>query len=303
VLDRVSIFNDPVIVELLKTKVIPVAVDAWYMNRRRDGEGEFYRKVVSQDPSRTDFTNQSTQGRYAFTPDGRLIGFNNNRSVDRIQRLLKKAIEQYPAGGSTPAESTLIDAAHKAGGLDRTLQEGTVVVAVSAKVLSPPDESANKDAKMFQESLGEDHLWIRKDEAESLARAELPDSLKRRIALYHLNDFTRGEPNLWRGDEAKKVEMSLRDGKLTGIVHLETADGRRGYEAELLGFVEARDGRLTRFDVVANGQFWGAGTYTNTAGTPKGKFPLAVSFRLAEGTTEADKVPPQAARDLSGYLR
>jgi hypothetical protein len=301
VLDRVSIFSDAQIVEILKTKVVPVAVDAWYMNRRQDGEGEFYRKVVSQDPSRTDFTNSSTQGRYAFTPEGKLIGFNNNRSVERIQNLLKKALEKYPPG-EAPTEGAVIDTARKPS-LDRTLKDGTIVVNVYAKVLGGQDESDNKTAKMFQASLGEDHLWIRKDEAEALVRGELPESLKRRLALYHLNDFTRGEPNLWRANQLKKLEMTLKDGKLTGIVQLETSDGKRGYETDLLGYVEAKEGKLSRFDLVSKGLFWGAGTYTNTAGTPKGKFPLAVAFRLSEGKSDADKVPPQAARDLNEYLR
>jgi hypothetical protein len=300
VLDRVSIFSDPQIVEVLKTRVIPVAVDAWYMNRKQDGEGEFYRKVVSQDSSRTDF-NSSTQGRYAFTPEGQLIGFNNNRSVERIQNLLKKALEKYPPG-ATPAEAALIDPLRKAS-LDRTIKEGTVVVNVYAKVLGGQDETENKTAKMFQASLGEDHLWIRKDEADALARGELAESLKRRLALYHLNDFTRGEPNMWRANQVKKLEMTLKDGKLSGAVQLETADGKRGYETDLLGFIEAKDGRLSRFDLVSKGLFWGAGSYTNTAGTPKGKFPLGVAFRIADGKNEADKVPPQAARDLNEYLR
>jgi hypothetical protein len=296
----VSIFSDPQIVEVLKTRVIPVAVDAWYMNRKQDGEGEFYRKVVSQDSSRTDF-NSSTQGRYAFTPEGQLIGFNNNRSVERIQNLLKKAVENYPPG-ATPAEAALIDPLRKPS-LDRTIKEGTVVVNVYAKVLGGQDETENKTAKMFQASLGEDHLWIRKDEADALARGELAESLKRRLALYHLNDFTRGEPNMWRANQVKKLEMTLKDGKLSGAVQLETADGKRGYETDLLGFIEAKDGRLSRFDLVSKGLFWGAGSYTNTAGTPKGKFPLGVAFRIADGKNEADKVPPQAARDLNEYLR
>lgn len=301
-LDRVSIFSDPQIVELLKTRVVPVAVDAWYMNRRQDGEGEFYRKVVSQDGGRRDF-NSSTQGRYAFTPEGQLIGFNNNRSVERVVGLLKKALEKVPPTGAAPAEAPAIDTTKKHAGLDRTLKDGTVVLNVYGKVLSAPDEAAGKWAKMFQESLGEDHLWIRKDEAAALVRGELPESVRRRITLYHLNDFTRGEPNLWRDGEVKKLEMSLQDGRLTGAVHLETADGKRGYEADLLGFIESKDGALSRFDLVAKGEFWGAGRYTNTAGTPKGRFPLALSFKLADLKSDADKVPPQAARDLGQYLR
>lgn len=296
-LDRVSIFSDPSIVDLLRTKFVPLAVDAWYLNRREDEEGVFYRKVVTQEASRKDM-NQSTQGRYAFSADGTLFGFNNNRSVERIQQLLRKALDKYQ-----PADAAPLEATKKQPAFDRTIKEGTVVANVYAKVLGGQEESANKLTQIFQASIGEDRLWIRKDEAEALSRGELPDGLKRRIARFHLNDFTRGEPSMWEPGEIRKLEMTLKDGRFEGSVHLETANGKRGFEADLLGVVEAKDGKLVRFDVVAKGQFWGAGRYTNTAGTPKGKFPLAVSFSLADLTLEASKVPPQGSRDINGYLK
>jgi hypothetical protein len=54
--------------------------------------------------------------------------------------------------------------------------------------------------------------------------------------------------------------------------------------------------------MVALGDFWGEGRYTRRA--PSGKFPLAISFTLADGTDIADPLPPQAARGwLRGYIR
>ena len=296
-LDRASIFSDPGIIELLKTKFVPLAADAWYFNRRQDPEGELYRKVVTQEQSRRDM-NHSTQGRYAFDADGTLLGFNNNRSVERVVSLLKKALEKHH-----DVEAPALDAGPKQPAYDRTVKPGTLVANVYAKVLGGQEESANEVTKMFQASIGEDHLWIRKDEADVLVKGEVPASLKRRIGLYHLNDFTRGEPNMWREPDLKSFELSLKDGKLGGSIHLETADGKRGYEAVLLGFVESKDGALTRFDVVAKGDFWGASNYTNTRGTPKGKFPFAIAIKLASGSLEADKVPPQGSRDLREYLK
>jgi hypothetical protein len=150
---------------------------------------------------------------------------------------------------------------------------------------------------MFQDALARDHLWIRKDEAAALARGELPESVMRRIARFHLIDNTRGEPPMWAAKEIRKLEMSLSGGKLVARVHLETDSGDRGYEADLLGFVGPG-----RFDVVAKGLFWGEGTYTGRA--PKGKFPLAVAFTLAAGAKEANKVAPQGTKgDLDGYLK
>jgi hypothetical protein len=66
-------------------------------------------------------------------------------------------------------------------------------------------------------------------------------------------------PTGWSETEITKVDLKLQDGRLTGSVHLETKDGGRGYEAEVLGFLEAKDGKVTRFDVVVCGQFWGQG--------------------------------------------
>jgi hypothetical protein len=155
---------------------------------------------------------------------------------------------------------------------------------------------------MFQTSTGRDPLWIRKAEHDALVKGELPESLKVRLVRCHLEDTTRGKANFWHFQDLKKVDLRLENGRLIGEVHLETADGTRGFLASLLGFVEAREGKLTRFDLVAKGVYWGEGTYTR--GAPKGKFPFAVAFSLASGTEEADRIPPQCARGwLEGYYR
>ena len=83
---------------------------------------------------------------------------------------------------------------------------------------------------------------------------------------------------------------------------METKSGERGYKADLLGFLEAKDGKVTRFDLLAKGDFWGEGNFTK--GAPKGRYPFAVAFSLAEIQWGASKVPPQGARgNLKGYLK
>jgi hypothetical protein len=156
-------------------------------------------------------------------------------------------------------------------------------------------------SRIHAESLGRDHLWVRRDEADALARGQLPESLQRRIARFHLIDNTRGEPPFWRPDEIRTLDLRLQGGKLTGSVHLETATGDRGYRADVLGFIEARQGKVARFDLVTRGDYWGEGQFTG--GAPKGKFPFAVAFRLTEVTCEADRALPGAARNsLQRYL-
>ena len=67
-------------------------------------------------------------------------------------------------------------------------------------------------------------------------------------------------------------------------------------------FRMTKGGKVTRLDVVAKGEFWGEGTYTRRA--PKGRFPLAIAFTLADGKDAADTIPPQGSRGwVQGYIR
>lgn len=210
--------------------------------------------------------------------------------------MLAGALKKYDPAAAAQAESGTKD--------KRFVYEapaGGAVIEVTAKVLGGYDPAKGTTA-IYQNALGNDHLWLRKDEAEALVRGELPQSVKLRLVRFHLIDNTRGEPPFWREDEIKRLDMALKDGRLSGTVHLETKKGDRGYDAALLGSVETKDGKLTRFDAVARGQFWGEGTYSRNA--PNGKFPFAVAFRLAEPTETVRKVPPGGARgNLAAYLR
>jgi hypothetical protein len=179
--------------------------------------------------------------------------------------------------------------------------EGGLVLDVTAKVLGGYDPDDPK-TKRFRESLGRDHLWLRKDEAEALAKGTLPASVKDRLVRYHLIDNTRGEPPMWRVDEIKKLDLTLKDGTLAGNIHLETKSGDRGYQAAIHGVVETKDGKVTRLDVLTKGDFWGEGNFSR--GAPKGRFPFAVAFSIADADCATSKVPPQAARgNVKAYLK
>jgi hypothetical protein len=294
VLDRASTFADPEIVKLLQTRFVPVAIDQFYQRQQKDAEGDFYRKLVAQGPWKD--VAGTTQGLYIATAEGKLLGFNNNRGPERIRGLLKQSLLDYQPGEPTPIERGPVDPR-----FDRTLPRGGLVVRVNAKVLGGYEPTDDPWRRIFQSALSRDNLWIRKDEHEALVRGELLESLKRRIARFHLIDNTRGEPPNWEVSDIRKLDLRLVDGKLTGSVELATQAGDRGYVADLLGFVETRDGRVVRLDMVAKGWYWGEGPFT--AGAPKGRFPLAVAFSLASGEEEADRVPPQGSKGwLADYM-
>jgi hypothetical protein len=177
-----------------------------------------------------------------------------------------------------------------------------IASTIADRVQKERHRKAKTTSAIYENSLGNDHLWIRKDEAEQLAKGILPKSVQVRLVRFHLVDNTRGEPLFWKQEEIKYLEMALAKGQLAGAVRLETKAGDRGFHARLRGVVEVKGDKVTRLDLVAKGEFWGEGPYTR--GAPKGKFPFAVAFRLSDGKGNERRIPPGGARgNWKEYVR
>ncbi len=286
--------------ELLRTKFIPVAIDQAYERRQKDAEGEFYRSIASQGP-RKNFQG-TTQGFYVATPAGELLLYNNNRDPEKVLRLTKKASVTFAASKSAKRATKPIASGKVDVRYNPVPPEGGLVVRVRAKVLGGYVATSDRWRKAMQTALSRDNLWITQKEHAALVAGELPKKLMRRLTRFHLVDNTRGEPPMWQDKEVRKIAFE-RDGKrIRGSVLLRTEDGKRGYGASMLGFVEVEKDVVTRFDLVVNGEFWGEGRYTRNA--PAGRFPFAVSLTLADGSDVADAIPPQASRGwVEGYFR
>lgn len=277
-----SVFGDPEFVKKVKEAVVCVAVNQHYHRRRKDLEYDLFAKLVEQTGEKVSGYNQ---GLYFFTPSAELLSFSNTVSGEHAWKLLRQALKKFEPPNSLPK---LLKSHEDAGPL-WTMPDGSQLVLVSSKVLGGYEKSENKNRQIHQESLGRDHMWLSSEDISALARGVLPDSLRKRMPAL-LNDNTRGEPGRWRQSEIKRFDVNLKDGRLSGNVHFETASGDRGYKAALLGYVTAKNGVLTRFDIVASGNYWGEGRYTRNG--PKGTFPFAVAFRLSDGTEPYDTPPP-----------
>ena len=294
-IDRESTFADPVIVKLLQTRFIPVAIDQAYQRRQKDNEGKFYQKIANQGPRKVG--RGTTQGLYTADASGKLLAFTNNRGSQRVQRMIQTALAKY-----RPVKVAAITKGTPDARYNPKLPKGGLVVRVTSKVLGGYEEPENEYRRIFQTSLGRDNLWISANEHTALGKGQLPQSLLKRLARFHLVDNTRGEPPMWRENEIQKLEGKITNGQLRATVQLKTAKGDRGYDAQLFGNVETKNGKVTRLNVVAKGEFWGEGAYTRNA--PKGRFPLAIAFTLADGKDAADTIPPQGSRGwLPGYIR
>ena len=299
-LDRESTFADPEIVRMLKTSFIPVAIDQAYQRRQNDTEGDFYRKIASQGP-RSNF-NGTTQGFYIATASGKLLIYNNNRDPERVRRLMTEKLAQFRKLETSDRQGKSIEPKKVDQRFNPTPPEGGLVIRVRAKVLDGYEPTTDKWQRIFQTAMSRDNLWVSKAEHQALVRGEFADSLQQRIAQFHLVDNTRGEPPFWDEKEVRKVHFTSTAGRLNGEAHLETSNHKRGYEAAINGIVEVKDKQVVRFDAVVLGEFWGSGPYTGNP--PKGRFPLAISFTLADGSDVADQIPPQASRGwVRGYIR
>src|SRR5690606_5679187 len=144
-------------------------------------------------------------------------------------------------------------------------------------------------------------MWVTDEEAQALAKGEIPLTVQVRIARFHLVDNTRGEPRFWGRGDVRNVDMKLEGDALIGKVHLEAGNGERGYTADVRGVVKVEDGKLKAFDVVALGDYWGRAAVTDRAEADK--YPLAVTFRVSDLKCEASRVAPGACRGgTGGYL-
>lgn len=299
-LDRASTFADPDIVKMLQDEFVAVAIDQAYQRRQQDAEGEFYRQIVRQSP-RNNFEN-TTQGFYVATATGELLLFNNNRDPQKLRDLLRRKLAEFKRSAAASATVGALEADKLDARFNPRPPEGGLVVRVRAKVLDGYEPTEDAFKSIFQTALSRDNLWISKAEHEAMVRGSIPDALQKRIAQFHLVDNTRGEPPMWTPEEIRHLEMQLRGDQLRGSVRLATADGKRGFDAEMYGEIQVEGTTVRRWDLIVRGEFWGEGPFTR--GAPAGRFPLAIAFSLADGSDTADAIPPQASRGwLQGYLR
>jgi hypothetical protein len=308
VLDRASSFAREDVIAMLRDDFVPVALDVWYEERRQDEVGGFYRRIVAARPGME--PGRTTQGFYIVRPDGSPVRGWNNRDPDKLLRFLREA--RNATGRAEPGGAAEAGPKDPPAPLDRRFArrppEGGAVVEVFARITAAdwPDAARGWIDEALRGATARDHLWLTADEIRTLAAAELPPTLARRIARFHLVDNTRGEPPMWRSEELRDCDLELRrdaDGLLVlgGRVRLASSDGERSCAALVRAEIEVEGEALTRFDLVARCAYRGEGTYTR--GAPPGTFTLVVAARLAAGGEAAGAVPPQGARDLGDYLR
>jgi len=282
------VLNNADIVKLLRTRFVAMAIDNVQHLNMTAAEKEFLGDRGLK---------FCTQGMSVFTAGGKVLGMGGGFEPDDVKRLLVKALEDY-----RPEEPPVMvpPRDEKDPALRKPPADG-LVLYVTWKVLGGYDRSQSplklneRYDKHIQDSVGVDRLWVRKDEAEALAAGTFPESLRKRI-LWHVSYTMAGG----KGGKLKTFDLALRDGRLTGSFQTDADD-----PGHLMGFVETRDSKVTKFDLVVKGLGGWAEDCGFSAGlrmVPKGKkAPVALLFSLADPQDDLARVPPHRANH-NGYL-
>ncbi|MFO0843327.1 MAG: hypothetical protein U0797_13170 [Gemmataceae bacterium] len=325
---RALAFADAELIKLASKTFVPVAGDDWYQRRRQDDEGEFFRKVADQGP-RKGAGGGTRQGIYCLTASGKLLAYKNALDASVMLDTLRQALRRWnalPAAERKPAALELPGPGNVDRDFARTPPEGGLILKCYTRILDRDDKGRyTRGTCKFSggDRAARDHVWLTKSEWQSLLPTEpragerfaTPAGIARRLLRFHLADNTRGEPDFWAPEDVRQSDLTwtvreVSDGAvelgLTGTALLATAadpkSAPRGYDVALAGRLRYDRAKkaITQLDIVAVGEHWGEGTYTK--GARPGRTPLGVSFELCPGTEPADRVTPQAAREVGAYL-
>ncbi|MGH7172567.1 MAG: hypothetical protein ACRELF_09680 [Gemmataceae bacterium] len=272
---------------------------------------------------------QTRQGIYCLTASGKLLAFKNSQEADAVREMLEQGLAAWnrlPERERRPGAVKVPNLGKIDRAFTRTPPPGGLILNVFTRILD-----RKRDGQYVRGSCsisggelpGRDHLWLKRSEWQSLIPPmvkkgdsfDMPSAVADRLLRYHLVDNTRGEPPFWASKDIRKKhlrwtvllaeeeDVRLR---LEGSVLLATdanpAKAKRGYEARLFGYLHYDRVRkvVDRLDVVAVGEHWGEGDFTR--GARPGRKPLGIALELVSGERAADKIPPQAARNLEDYL-
>src|SRR5262249_24303939 len=175
-----------------------------------------------------------------FTAGGKVLATGGGFDPGANRRMLKQALARFRPD-EEPVEVQPLNAKDRDAVPEPP--RGGLVPYVSWKVLGGFEAPAKPGTERHtqQNALGVDRLWVRKDEAVALAPGRVPGSLRGRSLGYP------GAPVF--GKEVKDLDLMFRDGHDSGSFRAAGA----GEAGALRGVVEARDGKVTRLDLLLRG--------------------------------------------------
>jgi hypothetical protein len=324
---RESVFSDPAIIDLASNYFVPVAENCSPLQSQPDAKGEFFRKVAEQGhyAGRT-YPTATRQGYYTFTADGRVLTAINSRDPRAVEGMLRLALERWAVlteGDGHNGDASASPVPNYAGAWPDRYPVDGLVLRLTARDL--PRDADTRPDDWRKRAWNFDYAWFTREEARQLvpeppvvgSTCAWPYVVVRRLSLFHLRDFVRGEPSAWpeaslkqghvvsavMAVEGERVRLAL-SGHIT-LRHEMTwrrpEDGSErssdcGFDAALCGeavWDRVRE-RFAAFDLVAAGQRQGTNQYNNR-GDDLGPAPMGIALQLA-GAEPKDRTPPHQIR-------
>lgn len=282
--------NDPEVVELLRTRFIPYALDNVENPNLTPAEKEFLAAFDSG-------AKACTIGMSAFTADGKKLASGGGYEPGAVRNLIRRALAEFKP---EDVSATVPPRDEAAVAHLRRPPEGGLVLYVTWSLIGDIHPEGNATTgngtydKVFARALGSDRLWVRRDEAEALVAGAFPESLKSRMLRYHVQYVM--------SRDAATLDVALRGGRIEGSIPL----GVTGSQADCLGFVESKNGKVTKFELLVRG--WGRrvedhGFSACLSVIPKdAAVPAAVYFELADPSEGLAGVLPHRSR-AENYLK
>ncbi|MEO8166421.1 MAG: hypothetical protein ABI619_13600, partial [Betaproteobacteria bacterium] len=297
----------------MAAQFIPATEDSSRLGNGNDSESQFFRRVAAQGhyPKPDD----NKQGIYVLTAGGKLRASNNETARPKVvATLLRNALDKW---------ATLSTDERTGKGESQPIRSGRSSYPKDGLVLRCNYRDLPRDSKHdLAEKWNEDFAWFTKDEARQFLPANpvagqthnLPASLAQRFASCHLVDVVRGSTRLYKPNEVKKAQLSLRvttiqrnvislaisgetrtaaEGVWTVNGHgVKPTQQKRGYEATLLGTAtyDLNQQKFISFELLAVGHRWG-GTEFNVRFDDLDRNPMGVLFTLA-GRNPMEIMPP-----------
>lgn len=249
----------------------------------------------------------TAQGFYVAGADGQEYVYSiGGRQRDAFMKVLDDGLAKFKASPPKPIKLDIPPIKT----WTRTPPKNGLVVRTISRVSPIP---AGADVR--NSSIGRDHYWIFPEDISEIRNSKgtsfpMPIKMARRLARFHLVDNVRGEPNRWRYDNIRTLEiemtrLSASRFQFEGVYKLTNNEAHGGAEkgiaGRITGFLTLNQtlSKALQFEAFAEGYAWG--DHENTSGAPPGKFPLKIAFRSVDDEISRS-VPPQQSYFWDEYL-
>lgn len=318
-------FADPEIIQLASTEFIPVACDDWYMRRRNDDTGKFFRQIADQSP-KDGHDGTSRQGIYFATADGQLLGYKNAGDQPEVMRrefhsALKKwkqtarnAITVSPHG---PFDSRF----------ELTPPTNGLVLKIFSRALQPTDKGFKKrdcDSPGGDRAT-RDFCWFTADEVRDAwpthpqhhERFALPKSWQMRWCRFHFWENNRGDGSPWKIDDIRQrqfvvtITELLEDSyrfRIDGVATMKSSSMAGAADRELSvrvrgqGEYDCTSKTFRDWQMVGLAEYQTDGLTEEGASTGFRKHPIGFVFTLADLDNPWERLPPDLAKEPERYF-